>query len=430
MPEMRRRLNKGDMQMANDLTALEVSRLLKRPVLGRHRVAECVYLQVRGKDKGSWLFRYMLNGKAHWMGLGRCTRVTLAQARERARPHLLMLEDDKDPLEAKRARIIATRIEKAKTKTFGTCAKEYIAEHAASWRSPKHLQQWTSTVEGSNRRPALTAAINDLPISSIDTALALEVLRPIWATVPESATRVRQRAEAILDWAKAQGLRDGDNPFAWRDLKHVLADPVALKAIKTKGSFAALDYRQVPAFMGELRPKEGAAARALEFCILTASRTNEVLDARWPEFDFAAKTWTIPAIRMKAGREHRVPLCERALQILSALPVTEGIVFNIEGQRLNDRAMLEVLRSIRPGGLTVHGFRSAFTDWAHEQTAFPKTVIDMALAHTVGDKTEAAYRRGDLFAKRAELMRVWNEYCVTPTVAGATVTPIRRAVSS
>jgi integrase len=420
------------MQMANDLTALEVSRLLKRPALGRHRVSECLYVQVRGKDKGSWLLRYMLNGKAHWMGLGRYKRISLGEARQRAEPHLKMLEDDKDPLEAKRARIIAARIEKAKAKTFGACAKEYIADRAASWKSAKHAQQFINTFERSARRPALTAAINDLPVGSIDVALALKVLRPIWTVVPESATRVRQRAEAVLDWAKAQGLRDGDNPFSWKQLQHVLAKPAALKARKTKGPFAALDYKLVPAFMQELRGTEGAAARALEFCILTASRTNEVLDARWPEFDFDAKTWTVPSERMKAGREHRVPLCERACQILSELPVTEGTVFNIDGQRLNDRAMLEALRSIRSGGLTVHGFRSSFTDWAHEQTAFPKTVIDMALAHTVGDKTEAAYRRGDLFTKRQSLMEAWATYCGTPVDvdAGATVTPIRRAVSS
>jgi integrase len=416
--------------MADDLSALEVGRLLKRSTLGRHRVSENLYLQVRGKNKGSWLFRYMHNGKAHWMGLGRCKRFSLAEARERARPYAQMLEDDNDPLAVKRQKITEQKIAAAKNVTFGECAKQYIAIHAPSWKSAKHAEQWHNTFNGSRRRPALTAAINELPVGSIDTALAVRMLQEHWTRIPESASRCRQRCEQVIAWATAHKLRSGENPFSWKGhLKQLLADPTALKKLKSGGkhSFLALPYAEVPKFMAELRGKESVTARALEFAILTAARTDEVLKASWSEFDLAAKVWVIPASRMKRGKEHRVPLSSAVLALLSELPVAEGFVFG-----LHHLAMLRLLQAMRPGMPTVHGFRSAFMDWAHERTRATKVVIDMALAHAVGDKVEAAYRRGDLFDKRRELMDAWSGYCASPPVdaaASATVTPIRRQVS-
>jgi integrase len=416
-----------------DLSAVEVSRLLKRRVLGRHRVSDRLYLQIRDEGTGSWIYRYMLDGRPHHLGIGRVDLFTLAEARKRATIHGQQLTDKIDPLVVKRARLTAAKIAAAKNVTFLECATRFIEAKAPSWKSAKHAEQWHNTIHGTRRRPALTAAINNLSVGSIDTTLAMEVLKEIWTRIPETASRCRQRCEQIIDWATANKLRSGDNPFSWKGhLKHVLADPNALKKRKSKGSFAALPYADLPAFMAELRAKGSIAARALEFTILTAARTDEVRSAPWSEFDLAAKIWTVPPGRMKRDREHRVPLGERALQILSELPVVDDCVFNIEGQRLHHLVMLRALQAMRPR-LTVHGFRSSFMDWAHERTAFPKVVIDMALAHAVGDKTEGAYRRGDLFAKRAELMRVWDAYCAsTPSVdttAGATVTPIRRQAS-
>jgi integrase len=418
-----------------ELTPLEVSRLLKRPTLGRHRVSDNLYLQVRGQNTGSWLFRYMIDGKPHHLGLGRVSRRTLAEARARAEAYGQQLEDDIDPLAAKREQATARKIEAAKNVTFFECARQYIAAHAPSWKSAKHLEQWHNTFEGGARRGrALTTAINGLPVGSIDTALALKVLEPIWRKIPETATRCRQRCEQIIDFATASHLRSGDNPFAWRHLKHLLADPAELKkrkqAEKGRRSFPALPYAELPGFMAELRAMDTVVARALEFTILVAGRTDECLSAPWSEFDLSTKVWTIPAERMKRDRPHRVPLQGRALEIIAGLPVTDGHAFTSEGQPLHHMAMLKLLHSMRTG-LTVHGFRSTFMDWCHERTAFPKTVIDMALAHSVDNKSEAAYRRGDLLDKRRPLMAAWDAHCMSPpgdaAADTATVTPIRRA---
>jgi integrase len=418
--------------MKRDLSAIEVSRLLKRRAVGRHRVSPSLYLQIRDQGVGSWIFRFMIDGRAHHLGLGPTRLLSLAEAREKARGHGQLLLDKIDPLQVKRQRIVAARIEKAKAITFLQCAKGYIAAKAPGWKSAKHHEQWHNTFFGTRRRAALTSAINDLPVQQVDTALAMQVLEPIWTKTPETASRTRQRAECVIDWATAHKLRSGDNPFAWKGhLKELLADPNVLKKRKSKGSFAALPYVQLPLLMAELRAKESVAARALEFTILTAARTDEVLSAPWSEFDLTGKIWTVPPGRMKRDREHRVPLSERALQILAELPVTDGCVFGTEGQRLHHLVMLRLLQTMRPG-LTVHGFRSAFMDWAHERTRTTKVVIDMALAHAVHDKTEAAYRRGDLLDMRRELMEQWSAYCQSPPVdaTAGTVVPIRRAAQA
>jgi len=415
----------------NDLPALQVGRLLKRPALGRHRVSKNLYLQVRGEGTGSWLFRYMLDGKPHWLGLGQAKNFTLAQARERARPYAQMLDDGTDPLELKRREITAQKIEAAKSISFGKCAKDYVKAHAGAWKNPKHVAQWYKVFEGTNRAAPFTAAINDLPVGQIDTALALQVLEPIWAKIPETATRVRQRCEQVIAYAMARGYRDeGKNPFAWRGhLDKLLAKPTKLKERKGARNHPALPYAEMPQFMAELRGNECVSARALEFTILTAARTGELINAEWSEVDFAEKTWTVPAARMKAGKEHRVPLCERALQILFELPREGRWVFPgaRAGEPLSNMAMLELMKGMRPG-FVPHGFRATFRTWAAERTNFPHHVCEAALAHTIPEAVVRSYQRGDLFNKRRELMRAWAEFCASPPTAkeAGNVTPMRR----
>jgi len=433
--------------MPTDLTALAVTRLVKQRKVGRHRVSKRLYLQVRPSGSASWLFRYMFDSRvtnsrndkpkregAHWMGLGEYPVVDLATARAKALEYKEQIDRDIDPLASKREAKAAKRFGAASTMTFGKCARDYIAEHEPSWKNDKHAAQWHATFEGSNRKDAATAAINDLPVSKINTALAKEVLAPIWHKTPETANRVRLRCEAVIDFAKAHGYRNDpdnlDNPFKWKGhLKHLLADPTDLKKRKGQRHHPALPYKDVAAFLTELRGNDFVSARALEFTILTAARTSEVINARWDEIDFDAKIWTVPKERMKANREHRVPLCERALEILYDLPREDDyphvFVGSKRGQPLSNMAMLELMRGMRPG-FVPHGFRSTFRDWAAECTNFPREVCEAALAHGNKDKVEAAYQRGDLFAKRRELMTEWAKYCATPPVPkGASVTRVR-----
>jgi integrase len=395
-----------------ELSAVEVNRLLKRPVLGRHRVSNNLYLQVRGENTGSWLYRYMADGRPHHLGLGRADLFTLAEARQRARVCGQQRADKVDPLAAKRQIITAKKIEAAKNVTFGQCAKQYIEAHAPEWKSGPHTAQWHATFED-GRRPALTAVINNLPVGTIDTALAVSMLQEHWTRIPETASRVRQRCEVVIDWAVASQLREaGPNPFAWRGgLKSLLPSPGKLKKLTGAHNHPSLPFLQLPGFMHELRAEQSTPARALEFAILTATRTGEVLNARWKEIDLAAKMWVIPAIRMKSGREHRVPLAGRVLELLAELPVTEGHVFALEGQPLPRLAMLDVMKSMRPG-FVPHGFRATFRTWAAERTNYARHVCEAALAHTNGDKTEAAYQRSDLIDPRRSLMELWSEYCL------------------
>jgi integrase len=433
--------------MPQDHTALAVTRLVKQRKVGRHRVSKRLYLQVRPSGAASWLFRYMHdsrltesgNGKskrtnAHWAGLGEYPVVDLGTARAKALHYKELLDKDIDPLANKRADRTAKRLGAATTVTFGKCANDYIAEHAPSWKNDRHAAQWDATFNGSTRKPAATAAINDLPVSRIDTALAKEVLAPIWHKTPETANRVRLRCEQVIDFAKAHGYRADpdnlDNPFRWKGhLKHLLADPSDLKKRKGQRHHPALPYGDIAAFMTELHGNGFVSARALEFTILTAARTSEVVNATWGEIDFDKKTWTIPAARMKANREHRVPLSQRALKILAALPREDDnphvFVGSKRGQPLSDTAMRELMRGTRPDYVP-HGFRSTFRDWAAECTNFPREVCEAALAHSNKDKVEDAYRRSDLFAKRRELMAQWATYCATPPAStGASVTHLR-----
>lgn len=366
-----------------------------------------LYLQVSGSGSKSWIYRYTLAGKSREMGLGSLAVLSLADARDRRDEWRRLKASGVDPIEARRQQQAAERVRVAKSVTFRQAADKYIAAHRADWKNEVHAAQWPSTLE----RYAYPK-LGDLPVSEIDTALVVEVLEPIWTTKPETANRLRGRIEAILDAAKALGQRDGENPARWRGhLKLLMA-----KRPRVRRHHAALPYADMPEFMDELRRLEDLAARALEFTILTSARTTETLKARPEEFDLQARLWTVPAERMKAGRVHRVPLGDRAVEILEALaPARTGTKpYVFPGRRadaqLSNMAMAKVLERMKRS-VTVHGFRSTFKDWARERTNFANEVSEAALAHVIGDETQEAYARGDLFDKRRKLMMAWERYC-------------------
>jgi integrase len=389
----------------------------KRP--GRYGDGGGLWLQVsrwKGKVNKSWLFQFTAgNGKVRQFGLGPLHTVSLEEARKRATQARLQVLDGKDPIEAKQQTRAQERQAAAQAVTFKECAEQYIAAHQASWKNETHRKQWKSTL-----RAYAYPVIGSQPVANITTPLVLKVLEPIWASKPETAVRVRGRIDKVLDFAKAREYREGENPARWTGhLDKLLPAPAKLRTVR---HHPALPYAEVPAFMGELRNRKGISAQALEFCILTAARTSEVIGAKWNEIDLEAQEWTVPGTRMKGGREHRVPLSDRAVELLQALPPERDNPFVFiggrEGAPLSNMAMLEQLRELRPG-LTVHGFRSTFRDWAAETTAFPNHVAEMALAHAIGDKVEAAYRRGVLFNKRRQLMSAWAKYCAQPPIAKA-----------
>ena len=334
-----------------------------------------------------------LKGKRHEIGLGALHTVSLAEAREKARALRQMLIDGLDPLTERRKRRQELIAERAKAVTFKQVAQAYLDLHLVSFRNAKHRYQWRATLQ-----TYIHPKIGHMAVADIGPADVLRCIEPIWNTKRETASRVRQRIERILDYAATRQYRSGDNAAA-----HVTES--LPKGGNGRNHLAALAYAELPVFMAELRARDSISARALEFTILTAARTGETIGAAWDEFDLKTKTWVIDAARMKAGRPHKVPLCDRAVEILRGLPRHGSKPFP-----LSNMGMLELLRGMRPGH-TVHGFRSTFMDWAHERSAFPKVVIDMALAHTIGDKVEAAYRRGDLFEKRRKLMEAWAKYC-------------------
>jgi integrase len=398
--------------MEAKLSALEVKALRKQP--GKHRVGPTgLYLQVKpGAASASWLFRFMKNGKAHWAGLGRYSTFDLPEARHRARAYHQLLADGGDPLLAKREKLTATKIAAARSLTFDECARAYIADQEAGWSSSKHKAQWSNSLAA-----YASPVFGSLPVAAVDDGLVLRALKAIWTTKPETASRVRGRIEAVLDSARVNGLRSGENPARWKGhLSHLLPPRAKVRRVE---HFAAMPYTEVGAFTTALREREGIAARALEFAILTAARTNEVLGARWDEID--GDVWVIPGTRMKGNRPHRVPLSDRAREILEALPREDGnphvFVGARAGKPLAGMAMLLVLRGMGRGDVTTHGFRSSFRDWAAERTAFANHVLEMALAHAIPSGVEAAYRRSDLFDQRRQLMQVWAEYCAQPSGA-------------
>ena len=415
------------MRKSNKLTAVAI-RSASRP--GLYGDGHGLYLQVSVFGTKSWLFRYMIDGAARKMGLGALHTVSLAEARKRAAEARLQAHDRVDPIEQRKASRGAVRLAAARAVTFKECADRYIEANRSGWGNAKHAAQWFGTFNetrrGALRFPSLTAAINDLPVAAIDTALVLKVLEPIWHEKPETANRARGRIESVLSWATVLKYRSGDNPAQWRgNLKELLPARGKIASVKHHD---AVPYAEMPSFMAELRGKEGVYARALEFTILTTARTGETVGAQWSEFDLEAKVWTVPSERMKAGKEHKAPLSDRAARILSEIPRAGDFVFRQAraDHQISDGAMLQFIRRMRGHGATVHGFRSTFRDWAAEQTAYPNELCELALAHAVGDKTEKAYRRGDMMEKRKRLMADWAAYCERAPREGAdNVTPIR-----
>ena len=405
------------------LTAKKVLKLLKVP--GRHPDGDGLILQVTGPGNASWLFRYTRNGRERWMGLGSIKTFSLAEARLRAKGMRQQLADGIDPLEQKRAAKVQRELEAARGMTFEQATRAYHTQHSGKWRSVKHGRDFMSSIA----RYAFPI-IGNLPVAAIDTALVLKILeQPIgaegsfWSSRPETSDRVRGRIEAILDWAKVRGIRSGDNPSRWRGF----LDQVLPARGPTK-HHAALPYADVPAFLGALRARGGIDALALEFLVLTAARAGEVLGAVHSESDLNEKVWTIPAGRTKSGREHRVPLSDRALEILRSVPREAGNDHLFPG-RIAGRGLGHVsfhyLLDRMGVDVTVHGFRSSFRDWAAEQTSFAHEVAEQALAHAVGDTVTRAYRRTDLFEKRRQLMQAWAKFCSRPMPAGEVVVPIR-----
>jgi integrase len=367
-----------------------------------------LYLRIGPSGAKSWIFRFRAGGKRRDMGLGAYPAITLAEARQKAEECRKSRTSGIDPVETRKAQVMAQRLEDAKAVTFREAAERYIAAHSAGWRNSKHAAQWPSTLE-----TYVYPVFGHLPVDAIDTNLVLKVLEPIWTTKTETATRVRGRIESVLGWAKSYGLRTGENPALWRGhLSNLLAPRSKVHRIK---HHAALNYAEIGTFMERLRRQDGISPRALEFAILTATRTSETIEATWDEIDLTKAMWTLPGERMKAGVEHRVPLSNAAMAVLNAMREVRQNEFVFPGFRrgrpLSNMALLKTLERMKLPDLTTHGFRSTFRDWAAERSNFPSEVVEMALAHTISNKVEAAYRRGDLFQKRRKLMEAWANYC-------------------
>jgi integrase len=383
----------------NRLTARKVSTLTKS---GLHADGGGLYLRVDDSGAKRWTFLYRQDGRRKEMGLGSILAVTLVGARKAA-------QEARECVQARLDPVVQRRLRRAthNARTFGEQADALIESLSPTWKSEAHRQQWKTTLEHD------AAPLRGKLLASITTADVLEVLKPIWQTKPETASRLRGRIERVLDAAKVEGHRDGENPARWRGhLAHLLPK----RGYLTRGHHAAMPFDDMPAFIAELRKKDGAAARALEFTILTAVRTNEALGARTTEFDRSAGIWTVPRERMgKTKVEHRVPLTERALEIVEDLwPAEGGLLFRGHGRRrggmLSENSMLYLLDRMGYGQFTVHGFRSAFDDWTGERTEFAEELAEMSLAHTIRSKVRRAYRRGDALEKRRVLMNAWERF--------------------
>ena len=360
---------------------------------GRHSDGRGLMLLVKASGARSWVLRYQLKGRRRDMGLGPYPEVTLAEARRKALEARHLLVDGVDPL----------TIEPQRTLTFRQAANDLIENKRAGWRNAKHAAQWSSTIE-TYANPVL----GDVEIAAIETEHVLSVLQPIWRAKPETASRLRQRIEAVLDFATSKGLRDGSNPARWRGhLQNVLPKPSSVRRVQ---HHPALDWREMPEFVVALARRNGISARALQFLILTAARSGEMRGMRWGEIDLKARIWTVPPTRMKAAKEHRVPLTDGAVALLGTPRTPDALVFpspSNPDRPLSDMTLAAVLKKMARTDITVHGFRSTFRDWAGETTNFPREVIEAALAHRLKDKAEAAYARGDLFTKRRALMEAW-----------------------
>lgn len=394
----------------NKLTATEVKRRSKP---GLYADGGGVFLQVTkgidGEPRKSWVFRFRSpSGRLREMGLGSVGSVDLARARAKAEAARALIAVGVDPIEHRKRERIRAAAAEATTVTFRQAAERFLEAHVETWKNPKHRQQWENTL-----KTYVYDVFGNIPVNEVNRHLVLRAVEPIWKTKTETANRVRSRIERILDWAKARELRSGENPAQWRGaLSHVLPPRRTAQRVK---HHPALPYAEMPTFMVALRQRTGLGAKALEFTILTACRTNEALRATWQEIDLNKATWTIPADRMKAGREHRVPLSPAAITLLQPLKLgkpTDWVFPGFKkGRPLSDMTLLATLKNMGRDDLTVHGFRSTFRDWASEKTEFQGEVAEAALAHAIGDKVEAAYRRGDLIDKRRQLMEAWANYC-------------------
>lgn len=374
------------------------SRLVETAQPGKYADGNNLYLIVSATGSRKWVLRYTSKGKAREMGLGRANGGNLKDARDRAQDANSLIAKGIDP--------IAARKQEQAVPTFGEMAKTVAASLSAGFRNEKHKAQWTASLD------MYASRLSTLPVNVIDTNHVLDALKPIWLSKAETASRVRGRIEKVLDAAKAKGFRQGENPARWRGhLDHLLPRQSKL----SRGHHAAMPYQEVPAFVLSLRAREAIAARALEFCILTAARSGEVLGALWSEIDLETAVWTIPAERMKAGRAHQVPLSESALKILKDLKALGSTDFVFPGQKpnkpLSSMAMEMILRRMNIKNATIHGFRSSFRDWAGDTTLFSREVAEQALAHIVGNKVEQAYRRGNALEQRRKLMQSWSNYC-------------------
>lgn len=389
----------------NRLTARKVAALADP---GRHADGGGLYLSISKDGRRRWVFLFRWRGKLREMGLGSPREVPLARAREAATRARELVADGRDPLEVKQA-------DERAVPTFGELANGFVEAMRAQWRNDKHVAQWQMTLR------EYAAPLRPLAVDAVTTNDVVGVLKPLWQTKPETASRLRGRIERVLDAAKAQGLRAGENPARWRGHLDLL---LPKRHRLTRGHHKAMAYADVPAFVARLRAGSGVSGRALEFTILTAARSGEVLGARWSEIDVTARVWTVPAARMKAGREHRVPLCARALSIVAEMRELAAVdgdnPFVFPGQRAGKGLSVMALEMVlRRAGVTdtPHGFRSAFRDWVGEETAFPREVAEAALAHLVGDAVERAYRRGDALEKRRALMEAWALYCAGEIVS-------------
>lgn len=413
-----------------ELSALQVKALPKKgPGLRAVGGVSGLHLQVTPSGATSWILRATVGDRRRDMGLGGYPDVSLEGARAKAREYREMIARGEDPAHSRRAARSKAAAERAAALTFDQCAERYIRAHEGAWKNSKHAAQWRATLA-----TYVSPVFGSLLVRDIETSHVVQALErdDLWKTKTETASRLRGRIESVLDWAKVRGYRDGENPARWKGHLDKLL-PRKSKVAKVV-RHAALDWREVGDFMTRLRAAEGIGARALELAVLCASRSGEVRGARWGEFDLDAGVWTIPADRMKAGAEHRVPLSARAVEALRSMMPAEGgvavdaLVFpGVKGKPLSDMTLGAVLKRMKID-VTAHGFRSTFRDWASETTAYPREVCEAALAHTIDNKVEAAYRRGDLFEKRRHLMADWAAYCSKASGKRGEVVALREGV--
>jgi integrase len=408
--------------MARTINRISATKLAALKAPGYYADGGNLYFRIAPGGSRGWIFRYALHGRTRDMGMGPYPEVSLATARKRAFEYRQLVTDGADPIADRDAKRAAARVEDAKMITFDDCVAKYIAAHVDGWRNAKHRQQWSNTLA-----TYASPVFGKLPVRAIETGLVVRAIEPLWSAKPETASRLRGRIERVLDWAKVRGYRVGENPARWRGhLDHLL--PAKSKVRKVE-HHAALPYAEIGKFMDDLCQQQGIAASALKFLILTGTRTGETLGATWNEIDLDARAWVIPGSRMKGGKEHRVPLSDDAVGVLihmQAIGHSDYVFPSIrDGRPLSQIALAMLLRRMKLGDITVHGFRSTLKDWASERTNYENHVVEMALAHAIPSAVEAAYRRGDLFEKRARLMSDWAAFCAEPSIAPSTVVSIK-----